>query len=310
MSGPLPAWSKASAMLGHEHPPDLMQLTPQWAWGGSTGHGVRVAVIDSGVDADHPALEGCIDESSSVCFELSPGGDVEPVRGPHADAYGHGTACASIIHQIAPGASITSLRVLGTGNTGKVGQFVAGLSWAIDEGFDIINLSLGTRLRDWALTFHELCDRAYFANSLIVTAANNRNTTSYPSLYASALSVACNTTTDPFRYHANPEPPTEFLARGIGVDVAWKGGGYSVVTGNSFAAPHIAGLAALVRSKHPGLRPFQLKSALWACAANVRGNEPLDLAGRVSRTRTMATVGGMRATTTVSAAGAAAVRDR
>jgi subtilisin len=287
-------------MLHHEQPPELLQLTPKWAWGGATGSGVRVAIIDSGIEAGHPALEGCVDEESSVCFELGTDGDVVPVRGAHTDAYGHGTACASIVHQIAPDASITSLRVLGATNSGKVAQFAAGLSWAIDEGFDVINLSLGTRLRDWALAFHELCDRAYFENSLVVTAANNRSLVSFPSLYASAISVACNTTTDPFRYHANPQPPTEFLARGVGVDVAWKGGGYSVVTGNSFAAPHIAGVAALIRSKHPALRPFQVKSALWACAANVRGDEPVDIAGRVSRTRSTAAVGGIRATSTVA----------
>lgn len=310
MASGVPAWSKASVMLRHDHPPELMQVTPQWAWGGANGSGVRVAIIDSGIEATHPALEGCVDSDASVCFEMSPDGEVQPVRGPHADAYGHGTACASIIHQVAPGASITSLRVLGAGNTGKAAQFVAGLSWAIDEGYDIVNLSLGTRLRDWALTFHELCDRAYFSNSLVVTAANNRSVVSYPSLYASAISVACNTTTDPFRYHANPLPPTEFLARGVGVDVAWKGGGYSVVTGNSFAAPHIAGLAALVRSKHPAMRPFQVKSALWACAANVRGDEPLDIAGRVSRTRTLAAIGGVRATAGHGVVADAPVTDR
>jgi subtilisin len=295
---PVPAWTKESAVLGHGQPPELMQVTPAWAWGGATGAGVRVAVIDSGIEAEHPALEGSVDESSSVVFELGPAGDVVRERGPHDDAYGHGTACASIIHQVAPGASITSLRVLGEGNSGKVAQFVAALGWAIDEGFDVINLSLGTRLRDWALTFHELCDRAYFAGSLVVTAANNRTTPSYPSLYASATSVACNTATDPFRYHANPTPPTEFLARGIDVEVAWRGGGYTSVTGNSFAAPHIAGLAALVRSKHPAMRPFQVKSALWACAANVRADEPLDIAGRMTRSRTMHHLGtaGLRAT--------------
>ncbi|MDO8361771.1 MAG: S8 family serine peptidase [Actinomycetota bacterium] len=295
-----PAWAKASAILQHQHPPELMHVTPQWAWGGATGAGVRVAVIDSGIDAEHPALEGCIDQSAAVCFELGADGEVVPATGPHTDAYGHGTACASIIHQLAPGATITSLRVLGSNNTGKVGQFVAALAWAIDHGYDVINLSLGTRLRDWALTFHELCDRAYFGNSLVVTAANNRNTPSYPSLYASALSVACNTTADPFRYHANPQPPTEFLARGIDIEVAWRDLGYSRVTGNSFAAPHLAGIAALIRSKHPGLRPFQLKSALWACAANVRGDEPLDVAGRVSRTRTIAAVGARGTATTAA----------
>ncbi len=285
-------------MLGHARPPEPMAVTPTWAWGGSTGAGVRVAIIDSGVDADHPALEGAVDETLSTVFEIGEDGEVVAVRRPHADAYGHGTACASIVHQVAPAAEIVSLRVLGERNTGKVAQFVAALAWAIDAGYEIVNLSLGTRLSEWALPLHQLCDRAYFANTVVVTAASNRTTLTYPSLFASAVSVACNTTTDPFRFHANPDPPTEFLARGIDLEVAWRGGGYSRVTGNSFAAPHIAGIAALVRAKHPTLRPFQVKAALWGCAANVRGDGPVDVGGRVSRTRTGRLPGAIRTATT------------
>jgi subtilisin len=102
-----------------------------------------------------------------------------------------------------------------------------------------------------------------------VTAANNVLRASYPSLYASVTSVACNHATDPMRFHYNPDPPTEFLARGVDVDVAWKEGGRMQATGNSYAAPHITGIAALVRSKHPELRPFQVKTVLWATAVNV-----------------------------------------
>jgi hypothetical protein len=93
--------------------------------------------------------------------------------------------------------------------------------------------------------------------------------------------VASNLSRDPFRFHFNPDPPTEFLARGIDVDVAWGGGGRVYATGNSYAAPHIAGIAALIKSKHPELRPFQLKTVLWATAANVR--EAPEIAGRISR---------------------------
>ena len=95
-------------------------------------------------------------------------------------------------------------------------------------------------------------------------------------------SVACNLSTDPYRFHSNPEPPTEFLARGIDVPVLWSEGATATMTGNSFAAPHIAGLAALIKSKHPELRPFQIKTVLWACAANVR-DAPDERAGRLSR---------------------------
>ncbi len=93
----------------------------------------------------------------------------------------------------------------------------------------------------------------------------------------------CNLATDPRRFHFNPDPPTEFLARGIDVEVPWLEHGTSVSTGNSYAAPHIAGLAALIRSKHPELRAFQVKTVLWATAANVREARAPEWAGRLSR---------------------------
>jgi subtilisin family serine protease len=259
----------------------LDDLSPAWAWGGATGRGVRVAIIDSGIEADHPDLHGCVDTAGSVSLSLDADGAVHIEPGPHEDVFGHGTACAGLIHSLAPEATITSVRVLGPRLSGKAVVFLRGLEWAVEQGFDVINLSLGTTVRDWALRFHDVCDAAYFSGSFVVTAANNMLTTSYPSMYAAVTSVACNTTTDPWRFHHNPEPPTEFLARGIDVELAWKGGGRIVGTGNSYAAPHISGLAALIRSKHPELRPFQLKTVLWATAANVR--EAPTQAGRLSR---------------------------
>ncbi len=264
-------------------PVSLSDLSHEWAFGGATGAGVRVAVIDSGIDADHPDLDGCVDGEGSVAFAPGPDGSIVATPGRHGDSFGHGTACAGIIHQLAPDARITSVKVLGAGLTGTAAAFLAGLRWAVEQRFDVINLSLGSRKRDTALDFHELCDRAYFGGSLVVTAANNAVATSYPSLFASVVSVACNLSRDPYRYHTNPEPPTEFLARGIDVDVLWTGHATSVGTGNSYAAPHIAGLAALIKSKHPELRPFQLKSVLWARAANVVEAGRPEIAGRLSR---------------------------
>ncbi len=261
---------------------DLGELSPEWAWGGATGAGVRVAIVDSGIEADHPALEGCVDVDSSVTVSLDDGG--QPVVGhEHAgDAYGHGTACAGIIHALAPDARLTSVAVLGRRLSGKASVFHHGLAWAVDAGYDVINLSLGTTKREWALAFYELCDWAYFRNSIVVTAANNRPRASYPSLYASVVSVACTDASDPRTLYWNPKPPTEFLACGIGVDVAWRGGTRVVETGNSFAAPHVAGLAALVRSKHPQLRPAHVKAVLAAVATNVIGASAVRVPGRFS----------------------------
>ena len=264
--------------------PTLEDLSPEWAWGGSTGKGVRVAVVDSGIEAGHPALEGCVDVDNGIAVRVDEAGNTVDELGPHPDSFGHGTACAGIIHSFAPEARITSVKVLGRGLSGKAVGFMRGLGWAIEQGFDVINLSLGTGKRDWALPFYELCDQAYFRGCLVVTAANNTPRPSYPSMFGSVTSVACNLATNPYRFHYNPDPPTEFLARGIDVDVAWLDGTWIRGTGNSYAAPHIAGLAALIRAKHPGLRPFQVKTVLWATAANVRESRGApQLAGRLSR---------------------------
>jgi subtilisin len=299
---PRPAWSRESALLRLDGGlTTLDDITPEWAWGGSTGRGIRVAVIDSGIEADHPDLDDCVDRDGSVVVALNDEGEPEVTVEPHDDLFGHGTACAGIIHRLAPDARITSVRVLGAGLSGKATVFLTGLAWAIEQGFDVINLSLGTGKRDWALPFYELCDKAYFKGSLLVTAANNMARPSYPSLYASVTSVACNLSKDPFHFHYNPDPPTEFLAPGIDVEVSWRGGTRQSGTGNSYAAPHLAGIATLIKSKHGDLRPFQLKTVLMGTASNVQ--EASTAAGRLTGALTAArlTALGGRATSALSA---------
>jgi subtilisin family serine protease len=279
-----PAWARDSVAVRLGDVVSLEDLSPAWAWGGATGAGVRVAVVDSGVDHSHPDLHGCVDVERGVEVEVDAAGEAHVVARAHEDSFGHGTACAGIIHSIAPAARITSVKVLGARLTGTSDVFHAGLSWAVEEGFDVINLSLGTRKREWALQFHEVCDDAYFRGAFVTTAANNVDRVTFPSLFASVASVASNLSQDPFRFHHNPDPPTEFLAPGIDVDVPWLDHTRIRTTGNSFAAPHLAGIAALIRSKHPTLRPFQLKTVLWACSANVQEAAHRDSqAGRLSR---------------------------
>lgn len=271
MSDPrLPAYGRTSTVLRLDSATSLGDLSPAWAWGGSTGRGVRMAVVDSGIEADHPDLGASVDERGGLEVWVEPDGEVAENPGPHPDDVGHGTACAGIIHGIAPEATITSVKVLGAGLKGRAAAFLRGLAWAVEQEFDVINLSLGTNRREWALPFHEICDQAYFKGSMIVTAANNLPRASFPSLYASVTSVASSLSTDPYRFHHNPDPPTEFLAPGVDVSVPWRDGSRIEATGNSYAAPHIAGIIALIRSKHPDLRPFQVKTVLWATAANVR----------------------------------------
>lgn len=243
----------------------LHDATPAWAWDGATGAGVKVAVLDSGVDADHPAVGGV---QGYVAIDEGPDGMTYDTA-PHTDAYGHGTACAGIIRGIAPECAIYSVKVLGASLRGRGAVFAAGLRWAIEQGMHVCNLSLGTTKKDFFSLFHELADQAYFRQMMLITAANNMPIASFPSVYASVISVASHTGQDPYRFYYNPEPPVEFGAPGIDVRVPWKDGSWITATGNSFAAPHIAGIVTRILSKHPGLTPFQMKALLWALAANV-----------------------------------------
>ena len=134
----------------------------------------------------------------------------------------------------------------------------------------VANLSLSSKSEAMFGPLHEVADEAYFSGTLLVSAANNQPGPTYPSQYASVVSVAARAGDDPMALAYNPRPPVEFGARGIDVDVAWTGGGSMVATGNSFAAPHVAGMAALLLAKHPELTPFQVKAVLQAVSDNVR----------------------------------------
>ena len=96
---------------------------------------------------------------------------------------------------------------------------------------------------------------------MLVSAVNNIPAPSYPSLYSSVFSVAAHEGKDPFTFYYNTEPPVEFGAPGIDVEVAWIDKQWAINTGNSFAAPHIAGIVTLILSKHPDLTPFQVKTS-------------------------------------------------
>ena len=242
----LPAWSW-QFVAGHLPPvaplPLDTPITREWAFGGATGAGVKVAVIDSGVDASHPAV-GRV--AGAVAVELDADtGAVRYLEGPHDDLYGHGTACAGLIRRAAPDCDIYSVRVLGSKLSGRGQVFAAGLQWAIDNGMQVANLSL-------------------------VCAVNNVPAPSYPSQFAAVLSVAARPgdADDPLDVDYNPSPPVEFGAPGVDLEVPWTQGRTIRATGNSFACPHVAGVVACLLSKHPGLTPFQVKTVLHAVARN------------------------------------------
>jgi len=266
----LPAWSLPAGSaerieIGVEWPE---RVTRDWALGDSTGQGVSVCILDSGVERGHPLIG---ELAGSVAVVRTEDGRIDVNEDAEGDLCGHGTACAGIVRALAPQASIHSVRVLGAGFKGSGPVLLGGLRWAIEQGFDVINMSLSTTKRQFAELLHELADSAYFRRTVLVASAHNMPVESYPWRFSSVISVGSHEEPDSLTFFYNPAPPVEFFARGVGVEIAWLGGGTIRSSGNSFATPHIAAICALILSKHPDLTPFQLKNVLYLTANNVGG---------------------------------------
>jgi subtilisin family serine protease len=266
----LPAWSLpldavgAISLENHIAGP----VDREWALGGSTGKGVTVCVLDSGVERDHPRV-GAL--AGAIAIRVDEDGNTIAEPDEEGDLCGHGTACAGVIREIAPEAEIHSVRVLGSGFRGSGDVLVAGLHWAVQQGYDVVNMSLSTTKRRLGEALHELADSAYFKRTVLVASAHNMPVESFPWRFSSVISVGSHEETDPLLFYANPNPPVEFFARGVDVDIAWVGGTSMRATGNSFATPCISAIVALILGKHPQLTPFQLKSVLYQISSNVGG---------------------------------------
>ena len=267
----LPAWSLPASAGESIHLPSVWpeRVTREWALGGATGAGVRVCVLDSGIELDHPLI-GEVQRSVAVVKE---GDEIHVADDDSGDLCGHGTACAGIIRLLAPDCELTSVRVLGAGYKGGGETMLRGLAWAIEQEFPVVNMSLSTTRTKYVERLHELADRAYFKRVLLVASAHNMPVESFPWRFASVISVGSHEETDGLTFYYNPTPPVEFFGRGLDLDVAWLGGGTLRCTGNSFATPHVTAICALILAKHPELTPFQLKNVLYLTATNVGGGK-------------------------------------
>jgi subtilisin family serine protease len=244
-------------------------ITREWAFGDATGVGVTVAVVDSGIEVGHPAV-GEIDGGVALVADNNEPAGIRYVTGPHDDVVGHGTACAGVIRSLAPDCRLLSVRVLGEKATGRGPVFAAGVRWAVEAGAKVVNLSLSSSRPEFRAMLYDVTNDAYFADVVVVCALNNLPQPSFPSTFASVISVAAHAGSDRERYDANPHPPADFGAPGIDVSLAWRGGQRMTMTGNSFAAPHITGHVARLLSRHPTLTPYEVKTVLRALADNAR----------------------------------------
>lgn len=230
------------------------------------GKGIKVAVLDTGVELDHPALAGLkVSDDLAVTEDQI---QLQIVPGGGRDVFGHGTAVCDLIHQLAPEAEIGSFRILGSHLRSRTAIIREGARQALDRGYHILNCSFGCGREDQVLWYKDWIDEAYVRRRHIVAACNNHDFTrrEWPGHFPTVITVNFTRTEHPEMFHFRSGQMVEFAARGQDVDVAWLGGGRKQVTGSSFAAPHLTGLLARLLSQCPALPPLQAKALLQQLA--------------------------------------------
>lgn len=267
----------------------------------ATGAGVRVAVLDTGADLAHPALAG----------RLLPGrdfvdGDDDPSEEGTRDnaGFGHGTHVAGLIALAAPGARITPVRVLDAEGRGDAWRLADALAWAIADGAQVVNMSLGTldrtRILDALMTVGacvipkanpakpdtDYSDPGYDADKArcaagggaVITASAGNDGSERAKEYPAAEG---NYGLLPVAASAQDQRLADFSNRGSWIDAAAPGdfitssvpgGGYGTWSGTSMAAPLAAGVAALVRERAPGLSAEDVARRLESTGARLCGN--------------------------------------
>ncbi|WP_051703863.1 S8 family serine peptidase [Glycomyces sp. NRRL B-16210] len=260
------------------------------AWEAATGEGITVAVVDSGVDADHPDLAGAVLPGRSY-VDLDPGdeprlmafgSEQDPVYERafgQADPVGHGTAVAGLIAAravsgrpgVAPDAVILPVRVLDDENRYHDSAMVgAAVEWAVDNGADIVNLSLGGNYD--SAQFAEALAYAERHDVLVVACTGNQRGDGpeeevwFPARVPDVLAVT-GTDAEGRRWQtAITGEATDLAAPGADLWAPEPGGGHKAVTGTSFASALVSGAAALVRSAHPDWTAAEVRRALTATA--------------------------------------------
>lgn len=231
-----------------------------------TGKGVKIAVIDSGIEVDHPDLPGLtlVDD----LHVIDAGVQIEVKPGDGSDVYGHGTAVTGVIRRIAPDAQIGSIRVLGANLGSRTVIIREGVRQAIDRGYHVLNCSFGCGLKDHIFQYKEWIDEAYLKGIHIVSACNNYDFTTpeWPGYFPSVVTTNMARFDEDHTFFYKPGHLVEFAARGVDVTLPWNGHARKEVTGSSFAAPIMSALLARLISEMPKLAPLEAKSILHRLA--------------------------------------------
>jgi type VII secretion-associated serine protease mycosin len=275
----------------------LQKINASGGWQYTSGRSnLIVAVIDTGVDPNHPDLKG----------KLVNGYNFVDNNSDFTDKVGHGTFVASLIAApandkvgisgVAPGVKIMPLKVLNTRKDGSSVQIGRAIRYAVDNGAKVINVSLGSPVASRSIK--SAVDYALSKNVVIVAASGNEgdeeNYPSYPASFSGVISVGATTSKDEIAAFSTHNRAVSLSAPGVNIVGArssqnqicrpYTSNNYCISSGTSFSAPYVAGAAALLLSINPDLTPAQVKSLLERTAQDLgtRGRDDYFGYGRLN----------------------------
>lgn len=249
-------------------PSGVQQVKAPSAWGCSRGKGIKVAVLDTGIDWTHPDLTPNVKGAVSFVPGESP-----------MDGHSHGTHCAGTIGAaingvgvvgVAPEAWLYAVKVLANNGSGNWSWLIAGLNWCIQNRVRVASMSLGGGTAPTAL--EAMCNAAFNAGVLLVAAAGNAgpapNSVGVPGRYKNVIAVSAIDSNNVIAPFSSRGPQVELAAPGVQVLSTVPGGGYGFKSGTSMACPHVAGGAAVAWGAHR----FASNVAIWNLLASTADN--------------------------------------
>ena len=244
-----------------EVPWGVVRVGAPYAWTYSTGSWVKVAVLDTGVQLNHPDLQGNV------------AGGVNTINSAKSadDDNGHGTHVAGIVAAInntrgvvgvAPAAKIYAVKALDRNGRGWLSDLIEGLNWCIDNHMQVVNMSLGATSDNQS--FHEAITKVFQSGITQVAAAGNESSgqVNFPAGYEEVICVTASDIGDQFASFSNYGSAVDLIAPGVAIESTYKGGAYRELSGTSMATPHVTAIAALRLQLHPSEGPAAIKSVL------------------------------------------------
>nr|WP_245850903.1 S8 family peptidase [Paenibacillus herberti] len=249
----------------------VQQIRAPLAWNRTTGHRIKIGVIDTGIDHSHPDLKSSLGRGINL---------VDRTQLPHDDN-GHGTHIAGTIAAanqptgmigVAPRSIVYAVKAFDQNGSAFVSDIILGIEWCVRSGMNIINMSFGMKSRSKSL--HTACINATNAGVIIIASSGNdgrRRSIDYPARYPQTISVGATNRMRRIASFSNRGPYIDIYAPGDHIHSAWLKGKYHEMSGTSMATSHVSGAVALLLAHQPGLGPAEIKVILKRSMVPLRG---------------------------------------